>query len=54
MKDRDGTPIKLNLRVSDNCPKCGNKGTLKIYNIAYILCLACGRQFNRWVKVNKT
>jgi len=47
--DIDETPIKINLKVSDNCPNCGSKH-LFILHIAALKCRACGGTFNRYVK----
>ena len=48
--DIDGTPIKLALRPTDQCPNCDRK-FLYIRDIATLKCRACGDTFNRWVKV---
>ena len=50
--DTDGkTRIKLNIRMSDPCPKCGRKHTLKYINKVEVRCLACDAHIQRWVKI---
>ncbi len=48
--DIDGTPLKLNIKLSDACPKCGRKGFLELLHIATVRCLICGEHIQRWVK----